>query len=196
MKTNVLGIRSKYFLALPFVLFLFANYGNGQVIPDADEADTDKEPVACEYLSEEIKIYGNSDCSNMFCAAWGTAECTYKTGKNKKVSILCSADQNPDGSWTCPGAYACALDEDHEYHAAFVTGGNLILNSACEGAGVLNMTSGVLGPFPILKEPSLTPIEVTPEDTPPTVSNPRPPEVTPPEEFDPDLAPNPPSSGN
>ena len=170
MKTNVLGIKSKYFLVLPFVLLLFAHYGNGQVIPSADEAGTDKELMACQYGSEEIEIFGNADCSNMFCYVGGGAECTYEDGEKKKHSLLCSADQNPDGSWTCPGAYACAVDEDHEYHEAFVTGENVIFNSACEGAGILNMISGVLQPFFIEGKPLITPPEDTPR-TPDPVTN-------------------------
>ena len=183
MKTNVLGIKSKYFLVIPFVLLLFAHYGSGQVTSDTGEADADKELVACEYGSEKIKILGNADCSNMFCLtswgaaecsnmfclmSWGAAECTYEGGEKKKHHLLCSADQNPDGSWTCPGAYACAVDEDHEYHEAIVTGNNVTFNSACEGAGILNMASGELYPFDEVKMTPLTPLEVTPEDTPRT----------------------------
>ena len=169
MKTNVLGIKSKYFLVLPFVLLLFAHYGNGQVISDTGETDTDKKPVACQYGSEEIEIFGNADCSQMFCAAWSEVECTYEDGEKKKHSLLCSADQNPDGSWTCPGAYACAVDEDHEYHEAFATGKSIVFDLGCEGAGILNMASGVLQTFSFPQDTPSTFIlnPVIPSDLPP-----------------------------
>ena len=114
------------------------------------ETDADKEFVACEYEPTQISILGNADCSNMFCYTWSI--CTDENGKNRKsYEILCSAHQSPDGSWTCPGAYDCTIDEGNEYLAAFVTrgGNNITLNSTCEGAGFLNRNTGELEPFPI-----------------------------------------------
>lgn len=164
----MLGIKSKYFLVIPFVLLLFVHYGNGQVISsDTGEADADKEPVACEYGSEEIEILGKADCSKMFCYVGGGIECTYENGEKKTHSMLCSANKNPDGSWICPGACACAVDKDHEYHEAFVAGKSIIFDLFCEGAGILNMASGVLQPFTVeVDRTPLTPLEGTPEDIP------------------------------
>ena len=159
MKKNVLGIGLKYFLVMPFILFLFVNYGSGQTASGTDESDTDKKIVDCEYGSEEIEVFGNDDCSKMFCAVWNrSVECTYDNGEKGKLGVLCSALKKPDGGWTCPGAYDCLMDEDHEYHEATKNNAPIFYSEDCEGAGILNRNTGVLQPF-VIGGVSLTPLE-------------------------------------
>ena len=95
--------------------FLFYSCGGGKTKGRATSEDKkiiDK-IVDCKYVSE-VEILGNADCTKMFCHVLNT-ECNLKDGEKGTYPVVCLAVKKPDGSYSCPKAYDCAISETPEY---------------------------------------------------------------------------------
>ena len=121
-----------------FLLFLLLFSSCGEEKKLQEDSEESKKLIDCKAI-DTLGIYGNQTCTKMYCRIL-SAECTYKNGEKKKVGLVCLALKNPDGSYSCPKAYDCAIaatPEYDEHQSSFTKNKNTatvetFFNSTCE----------------------------------------------------------------
>ena len=94
----------KLFLILIFFILLHCT--------EDSKTSSLKDIISCSYTGPTM-IYGNPDCTLMFCKAQG--ECSLKDGSTEKSFIYCPAIKDSNGSISCPKAYECAISDAPGY---------------------------------------------------------------------------------